>query len=212
MAKRFTSLQLCAYAMVGVVVASGCSDSSDDSSSVSRGLLHCQEFLGEENVRSAIGAMGEGDLVVRAASTVKELSRKLALEAKAWSEEDLLHDSYRACRVDLSGAEGEGYRVMEATVKWSVWLMDDVKKPKPAETWRKVNDQVFVETQMEASGTRLLISCEVPGAPARQSQEMPLEVAEPRRARCPWSACSGRRTPWWRCTTPGSLRPCVGSC
>jgi hypothetical protein len=177
MKKKFFSLQVCAYAMVGIVSASGCSKNAEDSPPASRELPRCQKLLGEKNVRSAIDAMGEGELLVTARHTGKDLAGLLALEAKAWEKDDLLHNSYSACRLSVLREQEEGVKVVEATVKWSALLLDFMSKPKYAETWRKVNDQVFVETRGSSSDTRLLIACRVPGAAAGQVREMPLEVA-----------------------------------
>lgn len=162
--------------LIGALVLSGCSEGAERNGAAPSDLPRCEQVLGEQNVRDAVEGMGEGDLVVSSRLSVKKLAELLALEAKASDEEDLLHNSYSACRVSMAREKEGGARVVEATVKWSVLLLDFMSEPKYAETWRKVNEQVFVDTRGNGSGMRLLVACGLPGAVDGQLQG-PLEMA-----------------------------------
>ncbi|WP_328920695.1 hypothetical protein OG911_28430 [Streptomyces sp. NBC_00208] len=161
---------------LGAVALSGCSDDGEAKASASMDLLRCEQFLGAGNVRSVLDSIGEGDPVASARRSPTDLAGRLAREAREWTEQDLLHDSYRACRIDVPAEDGDGGQVVEATVKWSVLTVKSMSEPKHAQTWRKVNDQVFVETETGRPSMRLLVPRGVSGAPSGQKLGLPLEM------------------------------------
>ncbi|MGW1651311.1 hypothetical protein [Streptomyces atratus] len=164
---------------VGAVVLSGCSEAKGQPD-VSKDLARCHQYLGKQNVGAVVDAMGEGDSNVSARLGLRDLAGRLTSEAEAWTENDLLRDSYSACRIGVLGKDG-GAQVTEATVKWSVLTMKSMSEPKYARSWRKVNDQVFVEKETGRPSMRLLVRCGVSGAPSGQGVGLPLEmeVADP---------------------------------
>ncbi|MCX4731799.1 hypothetical protein [Streptomyces sp. NBC_01363] len=172
------SLLVCTL-FVGAVVLSGCSEAKGRPDA-SKDLTRCHQYLGEQNVGAVVDAMGEEDPKVSARLGLSDLAGRLASEAEAWTENDLLHDSYRACRISVLGKDG-GAQVTEATVKWSVLTMKSMSEPKYARSWRKVNDQVFVEKETGRPSMRLLVGCRVSGALSGQEVGLPLEmeVADP---------------------------------
>ncbi|MFD7491368.1 hypothetical protein ACFV8T_02965 [Streptomyces sp. NPDC059832] len=147
---------------------------------MSKDLARCHQYLGERNVGAVVDAMGEGDPKVSARLGLRDLAGRLTAEAEAWTENDLLRDSYSACRISILGKNG-GAQVTEATVKWSALTVKSMSEPKYARSWRKVNDQVFVEKEMGRPSMRLLVRCGVSGAPSGQGLGLPLEmeVADP---------------------------------
>ncbi|MGY3682442.1 hypothetical protein [Streptomyces sp. TE33382] len=179
--KMRTSLTaMASAALLGALALSGCSQGAEGKGAVPEDLPRCEQILGKQNVRDAVEVMGKGDLVVNARLPAKKLAALLSRESKASDAEDLLHHSYRACRVTMLEREEGGAVVVEATVKWSVLLLDGMTEPKYAETWRKVNEQVFVETRRNGSGMRLLVACGLQGAADGQLRApLEMEVSDP---------------------------------
>lgn len=140
----------------------------------------CAQLLGAENVRKAVDSVGGGEETALARHAPGGLVATLSREAEEWSEDDLLHNEYSACRIQIP-AEGGGASVMQATVAWSVLTVDSMSEPKYAKTWRRLNDQVFVEPETGQPSMRLLVACGVPGAPSGQQAGLPLQmtVADP---------------------------------
>ncbi|MFJ5866882.1 hypothetical protein ACIQEY_21050 [Streptomyces parvus] len=135
----------------------------------------CDQFLGAENVRKAVDAVGGGDANATARNSPDRLADALTLEAKKWSSDDLLYSPYSACRIDIP-AEGDGAYVIEANVKWSALAVDSMREPKYAKSWRRVNDQVFVEQEAGQSIVTLLVACGIPGAVSEQESGLPLQM------------------------------------
>ncbi|MER7811462.1 hypothetical protein [Streptomyces sp900116325] len=165
--------------LLGVFVLSGCSE-AEGQPDVPKDFARCHQFLGEKNVGTVVDEMGEGDPKVAARLGLRELAGRLRSEAEAWTERDLLHDSYSACRISVLGKD-DGAQVTEATVKWSVLTVKSMSEPKYARSWRKVNGQVFVEKETGRPSMKLLVACGVSGAPSGQELGLPLEmeVADP---------------------------------
>lgn len=98
-----------------------------------------------------------------------------------WTEGDLLHNEYSACRIDIPAEDASGSAVIEATVGWSLFTVDLMSEPKYARNWQRLNDEVFVELETGQSRMRILVVCGVPGAPSGQREGLPLQmtVADP---------------------------------
>ncbi|PVD04639.1 hypothetical protein [Streptomyces sp. CS147] len=135
----------------------------------------CDQFLGAENVRKAVDAVGDGDVNATARNSPDRLAAALTLEAEKWSSGDLLYRPYSACRIDIP-AESDGAYVIEAKVKWSALTVDSMREPKYAKSWRRVNDQVFVEQEAGQPIVTLLVACGIPGAASEQESELPLQM------------------------------------
>ncbi|MEU6633244.1 hypothetical protein ABZ905_33870 [Streptomyces parvus] len=142
----------------------------------SSGLQKCGQFLGAENVERAVDSVGGGKANFTARNGPTRLAAIMDREAEEWSVDDLLHNSYSACRIQLP-AEGGGAFVIEATAQWSVLTVDSMNDPKFAKSWRQLNDQVFVELETGQPSMELLVTCGVPGAAAGQEAGLPLQVA-----------------------------------
>lgn len=134
-------------------------------------------FLGAENVREAVDSVGGGEEAALARHAPGDLAAALSREAEEWSEDDLLHKAYSACRIDIPAeGGGGGASVIEASVAWSVLTDDLMSEPKYAKTWRRLNDHVFVESGTGQPIMRLLVACGVPGAPSGQQAGLPLQM------------------------------------
>ncbi|MFH9609323.1 hypothetical protein [Streptomyces sp. DH8] len=170
-----------AFAMSGFVlcalVLAGCSDGSgaDEGTRTSASLRGCGQFLGAENVRRAVGSVDGGEVIATVRNSPGQLAAILDREAEEWSADDLLHNSYSACRIQIPAEDG-GALVIEATVQWSVLTIDSMSEPKYAKSWRQVNDQVFVEPEAGQPSMKLLVTCGVPGAAPGQEAGLPLQA------------------------------------
>ncbi|MFH8670591.1 MULTISPECIES: hypothetical protein [unclassified Streptomyces] len=162
---------LCALVLVG---CSGDSEAEKKTSS-STSLQVCGQFLGVENVRRAVDSVGGGESSATARQAPGRLAVVLNREAEQWSVDDLLHNSYSACRIDIP-AEGGGASVIEARVAWSVLTVDSMGEPKYAKRWRQLNEEVFVELETGQPSMRLLVACGVPGATSEQEAGLPLQM------------------------------------
>ncbi|WP_381794700.1 hypothetical protein [Streptomyces niveus] len=166
--------------VLGALMLAGCSDDSGTEKKVpSKSLQVCAQFLGAENVRKAVDSVGGGEEAALARHAPGDLAAALTREAEEWSEGDLLHNAYSACRIDIpaeGGGGGGGAFVIEASVAWSVLMDDLMSEPKYAKTWRRLNDHVFVESGTGQPIMRLLVACGVPGAPSGQQAGLPLQM------------------------------------
>lgn len=162
---------------VVALVLVGCSGDSEAEKKTpsSMSLQVCGQFLGAENVRSAVDSIGGGESSATARQAPGRLAAELNREAEQWSVDDLLHNSYSACRIDIP-AEGGGASVIEATVAWSVLTVDSMGEPKYAKRWRQLNEEVFVELETGQPSMRLLVACGVPVATSEQEAGLPLQM------------------------------------
>ncbi|MFD4236439.1 hypothetical protein [Streptomyces sp. NPDC058542] len=178
MVKRSSS----AFVLSGVVLCAlalaGCSDSSEPGNETrgSAGLEKCGQFLGTENVHGAVDSVDGGKATATARNSPARLAAILDREAEEWSVDDLLHNSYSACRIQLPAGDGGAF-VIEATVQWSALTVDSMSEPKYAKSWRQLNDHVFVELETGQPSMGLLVTCGVPGAAAGQEAGLPLQMS-----------------------------------
>ncbi|WP_143668350.1 hypothetical protein [Streptomyces sp. f150] len=160
------------------VLVVGCSGDPEVGKAVrsSAGLQKCGQFLGAENINRAVESVDGGKATATARNSPERLAAIMDREAEEWAVDDLLHNSYSACRIQVP-AEGGGAFVIEATVQWSVLTVDSMSDPKYAKSWRQLNDQVFVELETGRPSMELLVACGVPGAAAGQEAGLPLQMA-----------------------------------
>ncbi|MFH9298064.1 hypothetical protein [Streptomyces sp. NPDC017520] len=183
MAKRVLRASMMTGVVLGGLVLAGCSDGSDSERKTadSKSRQACAHFLGAENVRKAVDSVGGGEEAALTRLAPGDLAAALSREAEEWSEDDLLHNEYSACRIQLRSGDGGAF-VIEATAGWSMLTFDFMmSKPKYGKNWQRLNDQVFVWPEDGQSRMRLLVECGVPGAPSGQQEGLPLEmmVADP---------------------------------
>ncbi|MFE2454002.1 hypothetical protein [[Kitasatospora] papulosa] len=182
MTKRVLPASMMSGIVLVALVLAGCSGgggAENEAAPTSKSLQVCERYMGEANLKGAIDSLGNGEKRVSATDSSAHLVGRLTSEAKAWSEGDLLHNEYAVCRIDFPSEDGTA--VLEASVKWSVLTFDLLSKPKYAKSWKSLNDQVFVEPETGQASMRLLVACAVPGAPAGQQADAPLQlgVADP---------------------------------
>ncbi|MFD0425584.1 hypothetical protein [Streptomyces parvus] len=176
MKRSFLASVMAGFVLCSLVLA-GCSGNSeaDKKSNRPASLQVCGQFLGAENVRKAVDAVGGGDANATARNSPDRLAAALTLEAEKWSVDDLIYHPYTACRIDIP-AESDGAYVIEAQAKWSALTVDSMREPKYAKSWRQVNDQVFVEQEPGQPIVTLLVACGIPGAASEQEAELPLQM------------------------------------
>ncbi|WP_143608412.1 hypothetical protein [Streptomyces sp. CB03234] len=163
-----------ALVAAGVFFLAACTGDGSAQSESSPELNTCRELLGREGVDAARRAVGGGEVRAEAPVSARKLADTMAGEARvrAADGEDLDRRSYEPCR--LSGSTADTRVVTRA--KWSVLTMDSVSEGKLAVQWREAAKDVYVHETDGGDRVALLVTCQVPEAPASQREGVPLEV------------------------------------
>ncbi|MEV3992869.1 hypothetical protein AB0J57_28575 [Streptomyces sp. NPDC049837] len=167
-------LKVSALVTAGVFALAACTGNEPAQSESSPELNTCRELLGRDGVDAARQAVGGDEVRAEAPVSARKLAETMAEEARARAadDEDLSRDSYEPCR--LSGRTADTQVVTR--VKWSVLTMNSVSEGKLAGQWRQAAKDLYVHEADGGKRVGLLVTCQVPKAPASQREGVPLEV------------------------------------
>ncbi|MET9801336.1 hypothetical protein [Streptomyces sp. NPDC006368] len=165
-----------ALVVAGLLASTGCSggERSADESSAAWGI--CEEFFGAADVEAVRKAMGDAEPRPEAPQKLDALAEAMAEEAstRAANTEDLSRASYEPCRIAAS--RGDTAQRVSGQVKWSVLTLRSLSRGALAREWRQVAKGVHVHSADGGDRVSLLVTCQVPKAPANQREDVPLEV------------------------------------
>ncbi|MFD3945788.1 hypothetical protein [Streptomyces sp. NPDC058579] len=171
---RRVSLLLGVALSVGACSGGG-SDGSGWDETAQAALTRCERLFGVDNVeavRAHLGSEARFD-----SNDPDRIKADLLKTAEEWTPggDDLRRVTYQACLMKPSGDEYQPPVI--GTVKWSLVTMDWVSTGEEAAEWRKVADDVYVQSMSLRPGLTAVLPCTLPGTAKGQGEQLPLEVS-----------------------------------